>query len=66
MIDNCLFQDHLLQASALHQYTTNGMIRNSSFQDCYISFMSTKVVLEGIDAYNSQLLAVNNSTILCP
>ena len=60
-----MFQDHLLQASALYQYTTNVMIRNSSFQDCYISFMNTKAVLEGIDAYNSQLLFISNSTILC-
>ena len=64
VIDNCLFQGHILETSVLHQYKINIMIRNSSFQDCYISFRSVKAVLEGIDAYNSQFVFGQNSTIL--
>ena len=60
VIDNCLFQGHMLHAS-----TTNVMIRNSNFQDCYVSFdESTKAVLENINAYNSQFLFTSNSTII--
>ena len=66
MIDNCLFQGPNIYELGAQIYTssTNTMIRNSSFQDCYIVIRKAKAVLVDVETYNSHFFFLENSDIM--